>query len=435
MTTTVVALPRALPMPHREPRRAGRHRLGLVAIVLGALMVRAALVRRGLWLDETISFIQVDHLSLGAVIARQVNGVHPPLYHVLLREWMAAFGPSPLGLRSLSMAWSVAGILSLWGWSREAFPTANPSVAAALGAFTPFAIWYATEARMYAQLFALTAVTGWLAWSVLGRGASRARVAGLAAAVLGMLFTHYFASLSVATLGLMALVLALTRRELRSRAIAVLTCCALPMLALGAWGMYVLLQRSAEPLTTVFAHPDFFAVMIAGIEMVAGFHPYRSLGIAAAAWPLLCMLAVILVPAMGHLRWRAGGLVMLVCLPTLALIAATLVTPRSVFDSRYLTVCVPPIYVLLSGGWNLLPATRARAFAGSALIVAGIATAVWQNSDPGNPKLYQLRAAVRTVNEYGESGDAVMLVPQVNELNGHDAVLNYYRLAHGMRVV
>jgi hypothetical protein len=144
---------------------------------------------------------------------------------------------------------------------------------------------------------------------------------------------------------------------------------------------------------------------------------------------------VILVPAMGHLRWRAGGLVMLVCLPTLALIAATLVTPRSVFDSRYLTVCVPPIYVLLSGGWNLLPATRARAFAGSALIVAGIATAVWQNSDPGNPKLYQLRAAVRTVNEYGESGDAVMLVPQVNELNGHDAVLNYYRLAPGLRQV
>jgi hypothetical protein len=175
--------------------------------------------------------------------------------------------------------------------------------------------------------------------------------------------------------------------------------------------------------------------VIAGIEMVGGFHPYQSLGVVAAAWPLLCLAAVILVPAMGHLRWRTGGLVLLVSLPTLALIAATLVTPRSVFDSRYLTVCVPPIYLLLTGGWNMLPRTRTRALAGGVLIAAGVATAVWQNSDPGNPKLYGLRDAVRAVDQYAQAGDAVMLVPQVNELNGHDAVLNYYRLAPGLRHV
>lgn len=401
----------------------------------GALLVRLAVSGRSLWLDETISFIQVDR-PLPEVITRQINGVHPPLYHVLLHEWIELFGSSALAMRSLSIAWSLLAIGAVAGWSRRAFPDVSAVPAAACAALAPFAVWYGTEIRMYAQLFALTAVGGWLTWSILdGAAAPRRRLAALGVVLAAVAYTHYFGTLFVGSLGLAALVLGVRRSDLRRRALGVFAVSLLAGMALAPWLALVISRRAAEPLSTVFDQPNFFSGLIAGIEMLTGFRSYALLGVVAAGWPLICLLALALLPKLGMVRWRAGGLLCLVLGPPLGLVLISLVADRSAFDSRYLTVSAAPLYVLAGWLWSRLVKPGAQPLVGALMAVAAVGLTFWQNQDPGNPKLYELREAMETVNTFARPGDAMMIAPQVNELGGRDPVVNYYKPRKGLRYV
>jgi len=404
-------------------------------VLAGALLVRLAVSDRSLWLDETISFIQVDR-PLADIVTRQIDGVHPPLYHLLLHGWIELFGPSALAMRLLSIGWSLLAVGAVAAWSRQAFPHLSAVPAAAFAAFAPFAVWYGTEVRMYSQVFALTAAGGWLAWSILdGAAAPRRRLAGLGLVLVAVVYTHYFGALFVASLGLAALVLGIRRPDLRRRALAVFAASGLAGVALVPWLALVISQRAAEPLSTVFDPPNFFSGLIAGIEMLTGFRSYALLGVVAAGWPLICLLALVLLPKLGAMRWRAGGLLCLVLGPPLGLVLISLATDRSAFDSRYLTVCAAPLYVLAGWLWARLVGPRARPVLGALAVVAAVGLTVWQNHDPGNPKLYELREAMQTVNAFARPGDAMMIAPQVNELGGRDPVVNYYEPRRGLRYV
>ncbi len=408
----------------------------LPALVLaGALLVRLAVADRSLWLDETISLIQIDR-PLVDVITRQINGVHPPLFHVVLHGWVEVFGSTTLAMRSLSILWSLVAVAGVGAWSRQAFPQISAVPAAAFAALAPFAVWYGTEIRMYSQLFALTAVAGWLSWSIIaGAAHARRRIAALAVALVAIVYTHYFGALFVGSLGLVALAVAIRRSELRRSALAVFGLSVSAGIALVPWLVLVVSQRSAEPLTTVFEDPDFFTGVIAGIEMLTGFRSYALLGVVAAGWPLICLLAILLLPQLGVMRWRAAGLLILVIGPPVGLILISILAERSAFDSRYLTVCAAPLYVMSGWLWTRLVQPRLRPLVGAVMVAAAIGLSLWQNHDPANPKLYELREAMQTVNAFARPGDAVMVVPQVNELGGQDPVINYYEPRDGLRYV
>ncbi len=427
----------ATPFPVRRTPSFPAHPSWLVpgVVLLGALLVRLAVSDRSLWLDETISLIQIDR-PLVDVITRQINGVHPPLFHVLLHGWVEAFGSSPLAMRSLSILWSLVAVAAVGAWSRQAFPHISAVPAATFAALAPFAVWYGTEIRMYSQLFALTAVAGWLAWSIMaGADHARRRLVGLGAVLVAIAYTHYFGTLFVASLGLVALAVSIRRRELRRPALQVFGLSVLTAVALAPWLALVISQRSAEPLSTVFDDPNFFTGLIAGIEMLTGFRSYALLGVVAAGWPLICLLAILLLPQLGVMKWRVAGLLTLVAGPPLGLIMISIFADRSAFDSRYLTVCVAPLYVLSGWLWVRLVQPRLRPLVGSVMVAAAIALTIWQNNDPANPKLYELREAMQTVNSLARPGDAVMIVPQVNELGGKDPVINYYEPREGLRYV
>jgi hypothetical protein len=404
------------------------------ALLVGAIAVRIAVIDRSLWLDETISVLQVNRPWL-QVAEGQINNVHPPLFHLLLHGWVELFGTAAAAMRVLSILWSLLAVCAVWGWSREAFPAVSPVPAAALTAFSPFAVWYATEVRMYAQLLALVALGGWLAWRIFNRGATPWRITGLVAALTATAYTHYFAALFIASLGVVALSVGLRHRDLRRSALAVFGACVAAAVLLAPWVAYVLVNRSTVPVTPILQDPDIFTVFIAGLQMLAGFRPFAELGLVAAAWPLLCGLAVLLIPRYGAGSWRTIGVVAVLAMPPLTLAAASLLLGHSAFDSRYLTVCAAPLFLL--GGWlfGVLVPSRARGPVGALVIATLVATTLWQNGDPSNPKLYDLKAAIATVNREARPGDAVLLVPQNNEASGREPILSYYHLAAGVQVV
>jgi hypothetical protein len=109
----------------------------------------------------------------------------PPLYYLAAWVWVRVFGAGEAGLRSLSAVFGTATIVALALIARRVAGDRAGLAAAALCATNPLLIWYSQEARAYALLVALCALTLWCLLREDWRGWAIA--AGLALA------THYFA--------------------------------------------------------------------------------------------------------------------------------------------------------------------------------------------------------------------------------------------------
>ncbi len=409
--------------------------VALAAIVAVAVLARLAAAGRSLWLDETITALKASRPTQ-EMLAGLAHDVHPPLYYLAVDGWAALAGTSELGLRSLSIAWSAVAVVAVWGWSRAAFPRSSGLAAALLAACAPFALWYGSEARPYAQLMALTALAGWAAWRILGDGASPRRGLGLLLALAGALWTHYTGALFVVALGAVALALAVVRPDRRRAAAWVLAACALAGTLLLPWVVWIALSGPL-PTTTDYPRPDLYGALIVGLQLVVGFHPFALLGLLAAAWPLLGLAALAGLGRMGAVGWRGGGLLALIALPPAMLAASSWLGPRSAFDPRFVVVCAPPLCVAVAALAESVPRPRVAAAGLAAVAVLALAAGVRQGFDDANPKLYELREAVATANRLARPGDALVMVPQLNTaVDGErslDPVTAYYRPAAPLR--
>jgi len=140
----------------------------LVAIVCLAASLRFyRLDAQSFWNDEGNS-ARIAERSLDLILEGAAGDIHPPGYYLLLHTWRALFGHSEFALRSLSVVAGLAlvvftGLLGRW--------LVGPGVglmASFLSAFSPLAIYYSQEARMYALLAALCAASTYVTFRALG---------------------------------------------------------------------------------------------------------------------------------------------------------------------------------------------------------------------------------------------------------------------------
>lgn len=182
-----------------------RPRLRALAIAGAALAVAAGIAlrttsRSDLWLDEALS-VNIAHLPIGDLLDALRRDGHPPLYYLLLHGWMKAFGTGDDAVRSLSGVLSVATIPLLWVAGRRYGGRGAALAAVVLLATNPFAIRYATEARMYA-LVTLLVVAGWLAVRSSLEERSLLALAGVSITAGLLLLTHYWSFYLVAAVGM-----------------------------------------------------------------------------------------------------------------------------------------------------------------------------------------------------------------------------------------
>ena len=143
---------------------AGRRGYGWLAAVAGVTAAGAAvrfatLSVQSFWLDEAVTH-QLVTSSLGAMLrAIPHSESTPPLYYVLAWAWARVFGTGEAGLRSLSALFGTATIVLVALIARRLAGDRAAVAAAALAAANPLLIWYSQEARAYALLVALCAVT------------------------------------------------------------------------------------------------------------------------------------------------------------------------------------------------------------------------------------------------------------------------------------
>ena len=194
------------------PARSGR--VSTLLVVGAAILVTAGLVLRtfvasDLWLDEALT-VNIAKLPVGEIPAALGRDGAPPLYYVVLHFWMVVFGDGDLAVRSLSGIASALTLPVVWLIGRRLGGERAAWGAALVLAVNPFAIRYATEARMY-SFVALEVALGLLAALRAYERPTLARLAVVAVAATAVLYTHYWGIYLLAATGVLLLIRARRR--------------------------------------------------------------------------------------------------------------------------------------------------------------------------------------------------------------------------------
>ncbi len=194
-------------------------------LVLGALIALAALVRfhlidrNPMYLDEfwsvDISLCRADAAlampqnvlivsppAMGLagappwwhVWAGMKSSIHPPLYHVLLRLWINAFGDSDRVTRALSALLSLSAIAALFDLMRRAHGPWPALIGAAMMSLAWSQIHFAQETRSYPAMIFFVLMTARALIIMEQRGVNLPRLAGFGIMFFAAALTHYFAT-------------------------------------------------------------------------------------------------------------------------------------------------------------------------------------------------------------------------------------------------
>ena len=169
-----------------ERRRVDAWIVGLAALTAGGAALRFSTLRvQSFWLDEAVTHSLVTRSLSSMLSAIPHSESTPPLYYLLAWVWVRIFGAGEAGLRSLSAVFGTATIVLLALIARRLAGNRAALAAAALAAASPLLLWYSQEARAYALLVALCALSLWCLLREDWRGWALAAALALA--------THYFA--------------------------------------------------------------------------------------------------------------------------------------------------------------------------------------------------------------------------------------------------
>ena len=218
MSTTVQQC--ALSARERMRASATRETAILAALVVAGAALRAASVSAQSFWDDELFTVWIVNLPVGdALTAIAHTQALPYLYFALAWPWAHIFGDGEAQLRALSVVLGTAAIPITWACCRGRVGLA----AAGVVALNPFLVWYGQEARPYALLVPLAALS--VLFMLRGRLWWWALVAAL------LLATHYFAVFLLAAEGLWLLRLHGRRMLAPLGAVGVAGMALLPLLA------------------------------------------------------------------------------------------------------------------------------------------------------------------------------------------------------------
>jgi mannosyltransferase len=172
---------------------------GLAAIVGVSVLLRVGTMDIGYGIDEAISVGIASH-DLGDIPGTLRLDSSPPLYYLLLHEWMALFGTGEAATRTLSLLFALAAIPVAWWAGRALFGVRGAWLAAAGAAGCPFLTRYAQETRMY-SLVVLLSLVACAAFALAFLHGRRVHLVTLAVALTLLLYTHDWALFLAAGMG------------------------------------------------------------------------------------------------------------------------------------------------------------------------------------------------------------------------------------------
>lgn len=347
-------------------------RLAVAGVLTVAVVVRFVAVTP-MWLDEAQT-VEIARRSWSGLFAALRHDGSPPLFYLLLHGWFKLVGTGTFAVRSLSAVFSVACLPLIWLVVRRFGGTSRTAwIATLLLATCPFAVRYATEARMY-SFVAMLVLLAMLAWhQVWSRGGIVASAGGVVVTAL-LVLTHYWCLFAVAVVGAAALVCAVrgSRPARRLLAVIVVGC-----LAFVPW-LPTFAYQTTHTGAPWGGPPGPASVPWAPFGWAGGGLPGVALGFVYYAL-LVCAVAGSAGVAGGVLIGRpirrtptlfAGA-----AFATLLLGVVVNGIAGSAFANRYTIVALAPFLVAIAHGFEALPQPR-RLPALGIVVALGLAVAV-----------------------------------------------------------
>lgn len=376
----------------------------LVALTALAAVLRfATLDVQSFWLDEAVT-AHLVRLPLGDMLDRLPDSEStPPLYYLLAWVWERLFGHGEVGLRSLSALLGTATVPVVFAAARELLWERAALAAAALAATSPLLVWYSQEARAYALLVLLGALSFLFFARVLRRGEGLLWWAVASALALA---THYFAAFPLAAEAVWLLA-ACGRRALPAVLAVGASGAALVPLAVAQSDNPKFIEESGLGTRALQLPKQFLVGFDAPLEIALG-----VLGAVAAAGALA-------------LLWRSGDRRRALPAAAVALAAAGLplllaVAGEDYFVTRNALPALVPALILLGAG-----AERSRALLG-VLLALGLFCVVAVAVEPSYQR-EDWRGAAEALGPVPPGGRAIVLSPASGgtafELYRPDAVL------------
>ncbi|NBD35547.1 MAG: hypothetical protein GVY30_06065, partial [Chloroflexi bacterium] len=326
-----------------------RHwKIPLLVVGLAYLVRTFSLDWQSFWIDEVHTVYFIDNPLMETVrliISPEHNG---PLYFLLLWGWRQLAGGSDFALRYFSDLASVLTVAVMWRIARAWFDDRVAGWTGLLFAISPFAIWFAQEAKMYAlhmmlasfaTLFLIKALRPlprrWPAWLAYG----------ITINLLG--YSHFFGAFAIAAQGIVTVFTTLRRpKKLRSYLITMVLV-ALPYLPVVNFALRLLPRFEMRDISKGFVSlsgmlRDIASEYVLRISMNDMTYPARP----RLLWPVALL---VLLGAFEAWRrgWRRGlWLTGLMTLPIAIFYPVSLRVP--VFSPKYLSATFPFFVITLA---------------------------------------------------------------------------------------
>lgn len=331
---------------------ASPHLAALAGIVLlGAALRFSTLGLQSYRYDEAVTVGRVLHPSLFATLSEVPHSEStPPLYYLMAWAWSRPFGSGEVWMRSLSALAGTASIVAVYlGAVALPLPRRAGLIAAAAVAVSPVLIWFSQDARAYALVFLLTALS-FLFFARARRGGARRDLAWWATFSALAIATHYFAGFVVAAEALLLLL----GRNRRGAAVATLA-----VLAVAAALVPIALRQAGN------AHAGWIAeqplgqrLERAGAKLVGNDNGDEHGARRPGPIPLV-VPAALAVAALALLLWRGdpderrgAGVAALIGGAALALPLGLALLGADYFDGRNLLPAFVPLLVLVGAGFG-----------------------------------------------------------------------------------
>ncbi len=392
------------------------HAALVVLLLLGAAGVRLyRLDEESLWLDESITWNQVDLPSLGAYLSqlRTRDTTFVPAYYTLLYYFGKITNYDVTTARVLSVGFGVLTVLLVYLIARRAFGPAAGVAALVMAAFSNTHVYYAQEIRVYALYSVAALLSVWTFESALRRPHFLRWTAHLCANAL-LVFSHYFGALFLITEGCYLL---LFHRSSKKRLAGWFIAQAFLALVLGVWMLGI--RRDVLEVTTGFLQVPKVETIEYAVTWTALYWP-RSLYPLAFLSRIFLDMTLLLgfycywtrgTSEQARERWQKAVLYFLLMVLPVATALAACYLVRPVLALRYVIPASLLFFILVGGAAGSL-SSRPMRWGAVALLACLMGVHYFETARPYRPNL---KKAGETLSAMQGMDDALVLEGTVNE--------------------
>jgi len=304
--------------------------------------------------------------------------VHPPLFYIVLKLWIAIGGTGFLWLRLLPALFSILSLIPFFGLcSALRLRLWQTNVALALLCFNVDQVFHSQYVRMYSLLFLLSLCSYWAFVKFLTAETRRWRpllLLGIANVLL--VYSHYYGWAVIASEGLYLLWIDRKRLAGFTSVTAIVAACFTPWLL---WASHFAQIRGGLKANIGWI-PRPNPAHLLGYYTSLTVDPQPALAslfwwtIAGAFFVLAAALLYFGLRKKARVRtaldhWRIPFLLTAAFVPPLASFIFSQFAAESVWGSRHLVICAVPYFILIAIALEMIPVRQFR-FAAAALVSA-----------------------------------------------------------------